>query len=839
MSDSDNIKVFISYSHDSEDHKDRVLQLAKRLEKNGIECSLDRYEISPPEGWANWMRKQIQQAKFVLVVCTKIYKERYEGNAELGTGAGAKWEGLIITQELYQAEGRNTKFIPVVFSKEDTKHIPIALSGGTWYVLDDEGYLELYRHITNQPHVLKGPLGERLILPPDDMISSAATSDAPTAGPSDLPYPPEDANKRPSHEQILEVLGSIQNAVVGPSFDKLSPGTSELDPFVVVRHHLLSTALMSLQITSIMPGIHDTHRLYLYRDRLKTLSVELILLLRILINDSEGLLPGWYWFSWMDEKALKTALFNFALSDQNVSVRARAWEILAAARIPPVEDTATWDEYLKAMLSDEAHVKKAGMSYLGAVGGKRDLPTIKGGLDDSSVSGEAAISRLLVLARSSPAQVLTESIPKYLPDKKRIISELKTNIGNISKDALVRALQNKDTDEDIKFVAVEELKRKNGLTDEIASSLLGETSGRVAQVCYRHLIERGEKFDPNDIYLKIGDDTYNRQHGTEYFFRDPPYADTKAVILEMYRSYAAEDLWKLVDWQSELSDVAYSALGDVAYKALSLYHFNEASSRIRDDLNQEFKLYEGPYLEAATAKWVKWKEEEEPRSMREVGLSSLISAFRPNKKEKERMPEESAKSETESVKSKYIAAALAGIAQNGEADDIVFGRKYLSRDDYDVRVEAVELIKRFGDEDDIQDLINVAKSTEGILQESSALAALKLSPDVKETARALLLEAKEDLASAVVGYLTGEQDAAAMSAFLEPLLREEHDIVRRKVTAFFARKFPKEELEELLGRYTSQLPYYYDVVCWLDKILYAPAQLKGTFARQLEEELST
>jgi hypothetical protein len=491
------------------------------------------------------------------------------------------------------------------------------------------------------------------------------------------------------------------------------------------------------------------------------------------------------------------------------------------------------------MLSDEAYVKKAGISYLGAVGGKSDLPTIKGGLDDSSVSGEAAISRLLVLARSSPAQVLTESIPKYLPEKKRIISELKANAENINKDALVRALQNKDTDEDIKVVAIEELQRKNGLTDEIVSSLLGESSGRVAQICYSHLIAQGERFSPNDIYLKVGDETYNRQHGTQYFFRNPPYADTRAVVLEMYRSYAAEDLWKLVDWQSELSDVTYSELGDVAYKALSLYHFNEASSRIRNDLNEEFKSYEVPYLKAATARWIRWKEEEEPRSIREIGLSSLISAFSPNQKEKKRTPEDFAKSEAEGVKSKYIAAALAGVAQNGESDDIVFGRKYLSRDDYDIRVEAVEVIKRFGDEDDIQGLINLAKSTEGILQESAALAALKLSPDVKETARALLLEPKEDLVSAVAGYLTDEQDAAAMSAFFESLLREESDIVRRKVVAFFAKKFTEEELQELLGRYTSRLPYYYDVVCWLDKILYAPAQLKGTFARQLEEDLSS
>jgi HEAT repeat protein len=672
---------------------------------------------------------------------------------------------------------------------------------------------------------------------PTEPVSNAATSEPLIAGPADLPSPPEEINKKPSREQILEVLSSIKGAVEGTSLDKLSLGTSELDPFMVVRHHLLSTALISTQISSIMLGVHDTQRLYLYRDRLQTLPMEVILLLRMLINDTDGLIPGWYWFSWMDEKMLKVALFDFAYRDRNSNVRARAWEMLAAARILPMEDTATWDAYLKSMLRDEAPVKKAGMLYLGAVGSKRDLPTIKSKLDDSSISGEATIARLLVLARNNPAQVLTESIPKYLPEKKRIITELRKTASNINKDALLRALQNKETDEDVKFVAIEALKRKNELTDDIASSLLEVSSGRVAEVCYRHLIDKGEKFSPADVYLKVGDETYNQRHGSDYFFRDLPYADANAIILEIFKSYPEKDLWELVDWQADID------LRDVAYKALALHHFNKVSSRVRDDLNQEFKSYADPYLEAAIIKRIKQKEEEKSQhsSMRPMDLfaGAFESVWKRRRNEKEPTPEDSAKSETEGVKSKYIAAALAGIAQNGEEDDIIFGRRYLPRDDYDVRVESVNVIKKFGDEDDIQSLIEVTKTTEGVLQESAALAALELSPDVKETARSLLLTAKEDLARTVVSYLTDEQEVAAVSAFLELLLKEESDVVRRKAAAFFANKFTEEELKELLGRYMSQSPYYYDVVCWLDKILYAPAQLKGTFVSQLKDELSS
>jgi len=36
--------VFISYSHDSAEHADRVLALSNRLHEDGIDCILDQYE---------------------------------------------------------------------------------------------------------------------------------------------------------------------------------------------------------------------------------------------------------------------------------------------------------------------------------------------------------------------------------------------------------------------------------------------------------------------------------------------------------------------------------------------------------------------------------------------------------------------------------------------------------------------------------------------------------------------------------------------------------------------------------------------------------------------------
>ena len=125
------MRVFISYSHDSTEHMDRVLALSNRLRQEGVDCHIDQYEQSPPEGWPQWCDRQVEKSDFVLVACTETYLRRFKGEEAPGFGLGATWEGHIITQELYNAQGKNTKFIPIIFSAQDTAYIPVILQGAT------------------------------------------------------------------------------------------------------------------------------------------------------------------------------------------------------------------------------------------------------------------------------------------------------------------------------------------------------------------------------------------------------------------------------------------------------------------------------------------------------------------------------------------------------------------------------------------------------------------------------------------------------------------------------------------------------------------------------------
>lgn len=158
-------RVFISYSHDSAEHKARVLELANRLRENGVDCDIDQFQSAPQGGWAVWTMRMIEDAELVLVVCTEPYARRFEGREKPGKGRGASWEGGVILQQMYDAQ--SAKFIPVALSADDEPHVPLVLQGQPRFVLDsDEHYWDLYRRLTNQPAVRKADLGDRVALPP-------------------------------------------------------------------------------------------------------------------------------------------------------------------------------------------------------------------------------------------------------------------------------------------------------------------------------------------------------------------------------------------------------------------------------------------------------------------------------------------------------------------------------------------------------------------------------------------------------------------------------------------------------------------------------------------------
>ena len=140
-------RVFISYSFDSSDHVERVRMFAVRLKKDRVDVRIDLdVNAAPPEGWPNYSQNQIQDADYVLLICTEIYCRRFEGREQAGRGHGITFEGRLIRNLIYHSPESIAKFIPVMMDAGDSGHIPLLMRDrGRYLVSEDAGYESLLR----------------------------------------------------------------------------------------------------------------------------------------------------------------------------------------------------------------------------------------------------------------------------------------------------------------------------------------------------------------------------------------------------------------------------------------------------------------------------------------------------------------------------------------------------------------------------------------------------------------------------------------------------------------------------------------------------------------------
>lgn len=209
-------KVFISYSHDNDEHRKKALSLSERLRADGIETRLDQYvNGTPPEGWPRWMLNQLDEANFVLVACTETYYRRFRGHEQPGIGKGADWEGALITQEIYDSRSSTTKFVPVFLGPAVSEHIPEPLRKDSYYALTlEDAYQNLYDFLLGQAGVEPRSLGELKIRPRQQ--GTALIFDAsPQAPKIDISrivkYAPENLIGR---EAELQLLGDAWNKAI-------------------------------------------------------------------------------------------------------------------------------------------------------------------------------------------------------------------------------------------------------------------------------------------------------------------------------------------------------------------------------------------------------------------------------------------------------------------------------------------------------------------------------------------------------------------------------------------------------------------------------------------------
>ncbi|WP_422414028.1 MULTISPECIES: toll/interleukin-1 receptor domain-containing protein [unclassified Endozoicomonas] len=132
----ENPKVFISYSHDNEEHKEWVCRLATELMGKGIETLLDQWDLELGANLPKFMEHGLTDSDRVLVICTDPYIDK----SNEGVG-GVGYENNILTASLLMNQ-QTTKFIPVVRNVTKAMKTPICLASRMYIDFSDDNEFE-------------------------------------------------------------------------------------------------------------------------------------------------------------------------------------------------------------------------------------------------------------------------------------------------------------------------------------------------------------------------------------------------------------------------------------------------------------------------------------------------------------------------------------------------------------------------------------------------------------------------------------------------------------------------------------------------------------------------
>lgn len=166
-----NPKAFVSYSWDSDEHKEWVADLASALRNDGIETILDQWHVVPGDQLPEFMEREIRQNDYTLIICTPKYKSKSDSR----TG-GVGYEGDVMTAEVFSTKNHK-KFIPILAEGNWADAAPSWLAGKYYIDLSNSknyasGYQDLlttiHGHRPKAPPVRNKPsfLAEKRTQPP-------------------------------------------------------------------------------------------------------------------------------------------------------------------------------------------------------------------------------------------------------------------------------------------------------------------------------------------------------------------------------------------------------------------------------------------------------------------------------------------------------------------------------------------------------------------------------------------------------------------------------------------------------------------------------------------------
>lgn len=136
----------MSYSHDDDEHRDWVLQLASRLRGNGVDVCLDRWDVALGGNLTHFMERTADDAYRVIAVVSETYSKKCNDRS-----GGAGVEAQMLSARLY-AQLDSNAVIPIIRNNPEAE-LPAFLSGRLWQDFRDAATQEAaYERLLREIH---------------------------------------------------------------------------------------------------------------------------------------------------------------------------------------------------------------------------------------------------------------------------------------------------------------------------------------------------------------------------------------------------------------------------------------------------------------------------------------------------------------------------------------------------------------------------------------------------------------------------------------------------------------------------------------------------------------
>jgi hypothetical protein len=552
--------------------------------------------------------------------------------------------------------------------------------------------------------------------------------------------------------------------------EKIRPGIIPNE--LAIRSFLYSKSSIYLKkLSSETFSAHEMNSIYLYRESIKPNWEETIALSFSYLDEKYGFAPFWFWTKTKKRKSVNYLLFNAILNGYSNEIKIHSLELIK--KMAPQIKIDIFNEVLESVETDDQR-KRVTNLLLGY--NKYSLQKLlkSDKLHDQGIKD-------FILSLIHPRLLLTKWIEQksisVLYNKKVFESANNLQLLNLARIATGET----------RLLIIKEILGRPSIESKDLTSLLKKYDSKANCWILSKLLMTSKqtlkKFDYNEY---IGSSSYlgssSNEERTNFFFH-------------LYDLSSKELLSNKIRW---LGDESCEIYGYLCTK-----YFSDYESDITSNLNDAYKSFEEDLLNKELNSMNQSKEQFFSTSKN----SDAIRSF---------------------TRDSYLYQALKAIIKTGRFRDLNPIRKLLGyKSLLEIQDLAVEILLAIGTEDDLRKILDLCKNGDikisirlgNQLQSASTRLGIDISKDLldldNEDILPLLLNRKI-MTKKIIKF----QD-------IEKFLYNKNESVRISACQYITLNYKNSFIESLLKRYpTNGSYYYYNVIAFFDKYLYAPKSLK-------------